>query len=343
MKIESWRLYFPVATALGGAGLGLWGLQLGGWGAGGILPAQHGAFMIFGVMGTAVQGFLFTAYAKQNDAPLPGPAFLGGIGLLQVAASASFLFGGSDFGWTLLRSAPWIGTLLWALSVAAPSLRRRWDDTTAAVPVVLGASLCGVILKNNDVGVHLFLIPTALAVLDRVLPFFSSKVVPGYAGKRLPGFWGPLLLLSLLKLFVPVASLVGLALLGRQVWGWKPWPAAKIPMIAVIYVGLLWIGGAWLAEGLGASRSLVLHALGVGGMGSLFLGISMRVARGHSGMPVVLGRTGLGILLLAQLAAVVRLLAPVEGNSVLYVASAVLLGMAFLVWLLRFGPIAAGR
>lgn len=240
-----------------------------------------------------------------------------------------------------MRAAPWVATLLWSIGVAKPALGRRWDDTTAAVPVVLGAGLCGAVLRNNDIGMHILLVPMALAVLDRVLPFFSSKVVTGYSGRRLPWFLGMLLFLSLLKLFVPVAGLALVALLARQVWGWQPWPAIKTPMIAVIYVGLLWIGTAWLAEGLGASRTLVLHALGVGGMGSLFLGISMRVARGHSGLPIVLGRAGLAILMLAQLAALLRLWAPVAGYSGLYVGSAGLLGLAFLVWLLRFVPVAA--
>lgn len=131
MKIESWRFFFPAALMLGVAGLGLWALQLGGlWGAG-LQPAQHGAFLIYGVMGTGIQGFLCTAYAKQNDAPLPGPWFLGGVGLLQVLAALSLLFGGMD----------WVAVVAGRTLGGDPPLGDRGGQARAGAPLAVDSGL----------------------------------------------------------------------------------------------------------------------------------------------------------------------------------------------------------
>ena len=88
---------------------------------------------------------------------------------------------------------------------------------------------------------------------------------------------------------------------------------------------------------MGAPATVSTHALLVGGMGSLLLGISMRVVRGHSGLPVVLGQTGVGVLALASLAAVIRVGAGLLGAPpAVYQLSAVVLGTAFLLWFVRF-------
>jgi len=348
--LESWRLFFPLAALLGVGGLVAWASQLAGQPVG-LRPADHGAYMIWGVMGAGVQGFLFTAYARQNDAPLPGRRHLLLQAGLQVGAAALLL--GLDAPAPLVAMgvlAPWLLLTGWTVRVAVPSLRRRWDATTAAVPAVLVSGLAGVGLhlagatapRGVDVGVHAFLVPLALAVLDRVLPFFSSRVTPGYTGARRPWFLGPLLLLAWMGLLVPAAlpatALGSALLLARQAAGWRPWPAARTPAIAVLHLGVAWFALGWLLAAAGAPRSAVLHALVVGGMGTLLLAISMRVVQGHSGLPIALGRVGLGVLVAAQIAAVARVLVGVGAPGGLLVPSALVLAGAFLGWLLRFGP-----
>jgi uncharacterized protein involved in response to NO len=365
--LESWRLFFPAAAALGVAGLGAWGAQLAGAPLG-LLPADHGAFMLWGVMGAGVHGFLLTAYARQNGAPLPSPRALYVSLAAQIAASLVLLARPTLPGpvTAAIVALPWALLLGWTVPIARTSLRRRWDDTTAAIPVTLVGALVGVVLhalgtaspRGLDVGVHAFLAPLALAVLDRVLPFFSAHVTPGYQGLRTPGFLGPLLALSWAaalaplvalpapfdRALLPVLAFARIALLLRQWVGWRPWPAARTPMIAVLHLGVAWFVAAWALELVGAPRSAALHALVVGGLGSLLLGVSMRVARGHGGLPMVLGRAGAALLALAQLAALARVWAGFGGAPLpVLVGSAVALAIAFAVWLGRFGPVAARR
>lgn len=355
--LESWRLFFPTAAGLAVAGLGLWGAQIAGVPLG-LLPQDHAAFMLWGVMGSGVLGFLLTAYPKQNDAPLPTARLLWAMLAAQVVSAGVLLLRPPiPVGLAaLLAALPWVGVLAWAVPIARASLARKWEATTAAVPLALLGGLLGVVLhvlgtpqpRGVELGAHVFLAPLALAVLDRVLPFFS-RAAPGYAGARRPWFLGPLLALSWLKVLAPgfapglapVAAGGLVALLVRQWWGWKPWPAARIPMLGILHVGVGWFVVAWLLELVGAPRSASLHALLVGGLGSLLLGISMRVARGHGGLPVVLGRAGAVVLALAQVAALGRVWAGLSAAPPpTLVASAALLAGAFGVWLLRFLPVA---
>jgi uncharacterized protein involved in response to NO len=330
---ESWRTHFPAAAGLAVAGLAAWAAQLQGTPLG-ILPRDHGAFMLWGVLGTGIQGFLYTAYAKQNDAPLPSRTFVFVQLALQIFGAVGLLAG---HGWLALP--PWLFVLGWSIAVARPSLARRWDDTTAAVPAVLLSGLVGLLVhtiggNGTVIGVTTFVAPLALAILDRVLPFFSSKVTPGYTGRRLPWFIAPMFVLSWLRVtpYATWATALLLALLVRQWWGWRPWPASRTPMIAVLHLGVAWFAVAWLLDLSGAPPSLGVHALVIGGLGSLLLGMSMRVVRGHGGLPLVLGRAGTVVIVLAQVAAITR----ITGGSLL--VPAIAFASAFGLWLFRFSP-----
>ena len=332
--LEAWRIYFPTAALLGVGGLVAWSMQLGGVPLG-ILPRDHGAFMAWGVLGTGIQGFLLTAYPKQNDAPAPGRRFLLALLTLQVAAAVALLAGQPS-----LAPLPWAVLVAWSVDIAQPSLRRKWDATTAAVPPVLLSGLVGSVVHaaggaGTAIGVHAFVLPMALAVLDRVLPFFSSRVLPTYAGRRLPWFLGPVLVASWMRAtaYPRLGAGILLALLLRQVWGWQPWPASRTPMIVVLHLGVAWIAASWVLTLGGATPSVVTHALAIGGLGSLLFGVSMRVVRGHSGLPIVLGKVGALVLLFAQVAVVLRV------SGVALPAAAAALAGAFALWLLGFGRV----
>lgn len=354
--IQSWQLFFPTAAVLGSVGLSAWGLQLRGTPLG-LLPADHAAFMAWGVLGTGVQGFLLTAYAKQNAAPMPGSIHLLVQWLLQVVSAFVLLFRPAmpTAAQTLLVAAPWVAMLVWLVPVGVRSLRRRWDDTTAAIPITILGGLAGSFLhvieasqpRGIDVAIQAFIAPIALAVLDRVLPAFSTGVTPGYSGARRRIFLGPLLVASWAGLLIPSwcpwTSLVLLGLLVRQWIGWAPWPAVRTPMIAVLYIGTGWFAVAWTLAAIGAPLTVSTHALAVGGLGSLLLGFSMRVVLGHGGMPIRLGYAGAVVFGLAQVAAMVRVVVGQTGwppNGL--ILSATLLGTAFVVWLVRFFPICFG-
>lgn len=348
---EGYRPFFPAMALLGLGGLLGWSVALRGGFA--LSPLAHGAFLVWGVFGTGVLGFLFTAYPRQNGATPPGRWFLLAALGLQVAAAIAAWAGPLGAPGAVLGALPWAVAMVWAGRIAARALRSKWDGTTAAVPVVLALGALGAALFHAgdarlglDLGVHGLLIAVALAVLDRVLPFFCSKAVPGYDGLRRPHF-APLLLVAVLlrvglRELPQVGDVAILAVLARQWLGWRPWPAMKVPMLGVLHLGLAWIFAgygfeAWMGP---TGRVIATHMWLVGGMATLLFGFSLRVARGHAGQPVRLGVDGSVMLGLIQLAVGLRVgfgLAGVGWPALAWPAA--FLAAAFGLWLVRVGPL----
>lgn len=352
---EGYRLFFPW-SALVGLGLTvLWGGSFAGAWAMPMPPQTHGMAMLFGVWGAAILGFLLTAYPRQNEAAPPGPRLLSGILALHTLSILAILPIGAILP-TVLRvivaAGPWLAAAGWSAMIARASLARRYDGTTAAVPCAfLAAAIAAGCFVGGapDVGVRLaihgFAVVAGLAVLDRVLPFFSSRLVPNYSGHRAPAFT-PLLALAVgVRVCVPTLPWVGdialIVLILRQLWGWQPWPAAREPMLGVIHLGVAWLIVGYVLDAAGAKpASLAAHAWLLGGLGTLWAGVTMRVTRGHSGQPIHMGIDGAVIVAAVQLAAVTRLFAGASGaGPAVYAVASALLAVAWLGWLVRLGPL----
>lgn len=344
---DAFRPFFPLAALLGAAVVGLWALMLLGR-VPMLPPVAHAQAMVWGAYGAAIQGFLLTAYPRQNDAPAPSARAVAGWASVHVGvwglALAAWAGAPTSGAATALGAVSWAALTVWAARIAGPSLRRKWDGTTVAVPLTLAAATVSwVISRTVDgslglaAGLHLFLLPLALAVLDRVLPFFTSRVVPGYTGLRRPHFTLLLLGGGALHLVLPRVADVALATL--LLWQWSGWRLhLRPPMIGVIHVGLGWTVAGYVVDALAPGTS-ALHLWTVGGMGTLLVALSMRVTLGHSGRPIVLLPLGVVALAGVQIATVARQL------DVPYAlpAAAALLSLAFFAWLAGYAPIALAR
>jgi uncharacterized protein involved in response to NO len=358
---EPYRPFFLLAMAAGALGLLLWGARLAGWMAAPMSALDHGLLMGPGVLGGAVLGFLLTAYPKQNEYPALSTRAL----KLAVGAWSLQLLGLLMTPWLPqarsvaigVGSVLWLVVWGWSLRVALPSLRRKWDPTTAAVPVVVGAGLAGLLVMASQAHpalgrtlvIHGFVLPLAVMLLDRLLPFFSSKRVAGYTGRRAPGML-PLLglgvVLRVVGAAVPALLAPGSLLMGAAcAWAMVNWRAdqgLRVPLVGVLHLGMAWLVVGLLWEGAGglqgAPPPAALHAITVGGLATLVAGISVRVTRGHAGHPLILGRSGTLVIGLIQVAAVVR----VAGEAALLPVAALTLAAAFVGWLVGLGPKALG-
>ncbi|MCK6502040.1 NnrS family protein [Myxococcota bacterium] len=357
LSAEAYRPLFPLAMALGLVLTLAWALRLFGHGPA-LTPALHGLLFTWGFLGTAVLGFLLTAYPRQNDAAPPAPGLVLAVGALQAQAVVLGLLGWGPAA-AAVFALTWLVVGGWSVTVAVPSLRRRWDATTAGAPLTLLAGAAGLALwpwwptLAADLGILGFLVPLALVLLDRLLPFFSSKRVPGYAGRRLPGFL-PALVLALgarvalgdLPAGAAAADLAAAAVLVRQIWGWRPWPAARLPLIGVLYLGVAWILAGLLLDATlillgGPPGLLARHLWTLGGLLTLVVGISVRVVRGHGGQALALGADGAAVVGLVQLAVLLRAGLPllgVQAPALVYGGAAAALSLALLLWLVRLGP-----
>ncbi len=131
-----------------------------------------------------------------------------------------------------------------------------------------------------------------------------------------------------------------LALVIRQWLGWRPWPASRVPMIGAIHLGVAWVvAGYALSLASVGPPSLPYHCWLLGGMGTFWAALSLRVCRGHGGLPIVMGRDGAAIVGLVQLATITRVAGAFWPSPWHFTAAGLLLGGAFATWLWRIAPL----
>jgi uncharacterized protein involved in response to NO len=223
-----------------------------------------------------------------------------------------------------------------------------------------------------ELGTYAFLLFLVVAITYRIVPFFTGKVVPGFVPRRGPYTLEIALALIVLRLIlgqVFAESLLGnylswslnlllLVVLAMEWRRWIPKNIGQTPILFVLYLGLFWILVflgfsayeilAHLADREAAVfpllRTPALHALYIGCFGTLLLGISTRVVRGHGGLPIVADRWMLAAILAIQIAALIRVVLPILESRWPALAgrnywAGIFWCFAFGIWCFRYLPI----
>jgi uncharacterized protein involved in response to NO len=145
---------------------------------------------------------------------------------------------------------------------------------------------------------------------------------------------------------VAAAAAAVLVVLRAARWGFLS--SLRVPLLWILHLGHAWIAvglvlraAAFVAPRLPLSAST--HALTVGAIGSLTLGMMARVALGHTGRPLVVGRTVSAAFVLLTLAACLRVFGPLVGAPVTYLTWLVVSGvgwsLAFTLFVLAYAKI----
>ncbi|HET7097169.1 MAG TPA: NnrS family protein, partial [Casimicrobiaceae bacterium] len=120
----------------------------------------------------------------------------------------------------------------------------------------------------------------------------------------------------------------------------------RTPMVWILHAGYLWIpvhlALRALAETGFVATPLATHALTVGAIGGLTLGMMTRTARGHTGRPIQAGRCEVIAFALVTVAAVTRTLVPLASPAVYreaVILSACMWSAAFALYAVRYWPI----
>ncbi len=346
----------PVWLAVWGHGYAL-GHHLGGM-------AWHGHEMLFGFTGAVIVGFLFTAVSNWTGLPTPRGRALAGIALVWLLARILLLTRWSVAG-AVFDVAFY---LLAAIGIGIPLLRsgNRRNQFFIAIMLVF-AALAGVhhLAAGGwlamDEGVisqqTLLLIMLIVTVIGgRVIPMFTQNAVPGVVVHR--RLWterlsiGGLVALWLLSWFGAdsaaanvIAALTALVQLRRWL-GWSPWATRHKPILWILHLSYLWLPLGLALRALPASwwplaELLSTHALTVGVIAGLCIGMMTRTARGHTGRPLQADTPELWAYALVALAPVCRVLLPLAAPGFYQLSSSiagVLLIAGFAVYLLRYLP-----
>ncbi len=129
---------------------------------------------------------------------------------------------------------------------------------------------------------------------------------------------------------------------------WRPWKTFGVPLVWILHVGCGFIAIHLLLRALAAAgivaEPLATHALTLGGIGGLTLGMMTRTARGHTGRPLAADGFEVAMFVLVQLAAVTRVGGPLVAPAAYVacvIASSVLWSAAFALYAIRYWPVLA--
>ena len=342
---------YLLAGAYAALAVPLWALQYAGWLPGANL-AWHAHELIFGYAFAVIAGFLLTAVRAWTHKPTPSGLALAGIaGLWLLARIAAFI------ALPLAAVLDLLFAIAVALGIGRPLLasgnRRNWFFV--GLVLALGAASMAFHAWPRlalTLGLDAVLFVMAV-VAGRVIPGFTNNAVAGAGARRIAwldraglGSVLLLLLLDILSLHTATVALAAAALHAARLALWAPVKTRGRPILWILHVSYAWIVVHLALRGLAGydlvPAALATHALTVGAIGGLTLGMMTRTARGHTARPLQAGPAEVAAYVLVHLAAVVRVFLPLvlpEKHLYLIETSAILWFAAFALFTYVYFPI----
>ena len=371
MKFALWNLGFRPFYLLAGVfavvALALWTAHFAGWLAGASYlrdPLWHAHEMIFGYAFAVIAGFLLTAVCNWTGLSTPTGSRLAAIAALWVAGR-------------VLPATPWplaaaAADTAFALALAAgigvplvASGNRRNYFFIALMLAIGGANLAFHLAMSGrfeipvrdmlQLGLNLIAFIMAL-MGGRVIPMFTANGVPGT--KPVRRLWlERVALASLLVLLAAdlahlppevVAVIAGVAG-AAHAWRlalWQPLLTRGTPLVWILHAAYAWLVLYLILRALAGfgivPPNLATHALTVGAIGGLTLGMMTRTARGHTGRALRAEAAETACYVLINLAAVVRVFVPLAAPAFYrdtVIVSGMLWAAAFAVFVYKYWTI----
>ncbi len=317
-------------------------------------PLWHAHEMIFGFAFAVIVGFLFTAVRNWTGQPTPTGATLAAIVALWIAARLFLVL-----SWPVAAAAADVAFALaaaWGIGLPLYRSGNRRNAFFVALLIAFGAAnlafhlamagaLDAPVRRFTQLGLDLVLL--IMAVMGgRVIPMFTASA--RQVRVRQLSWLEPIAIGSVLALLVasiagappvPVAVLAAAAAVAHaaRISFWRPWATVGHPILWILHASYAWIAVHLALRALAAldlvAASAATHALTVGAIGGLILGMMTRTARGHTGRPLLASRMETAAYAMVQLAAVVRVFLPLAAPA--YTMHAIVCAGA--LWTAAFG------
>ncbi|MCP1676751.1 uncharacterized protein involved in response to NO [Natronocella acetinitrilica] len=347
----------------------LWTAELTGWFSAPLaLPGYfwHQHELVFAFLNAGIAGFLLTAVCVWTGTERLHGLPLMGLWLVWLAGRLVMGFGAELPAWVVMAV-----NLAFLPLVMVDAGWRIWhgrQKRQLVLLLVIGLvwlMQLGFFLQPHGPYVHGALIVAAALMLvigGRITPNFSKawlrqQGLPGRGPHTVPWLEITLLiamamtlvgvLTGLQAVIVIAAGLAAPLSLARTLL-WRGWEVRGEPLLWMLHLSLLWIPlGLALLAGSAAGwwpATAWIHALGVGAMGGLILGVISRVALGHTGRTLKLpaGMTAAFVVIhIAALARVATGLGDLPWQAGIGIAGT-LWTVAFGLFLVRYTGILAG-
>ena len=308
--------------------------------------------MLFGYAFAVIAGFLLTAVRAWTLKPTPSGGALAAIAGLWLAGRVLAPF---SLPAAAVADAGFAIALAWG--IGRPLVARGNRRNYFFILLVLALGGAGVLFQwapraGLVLGLDVVLFVIAV-VAGRVVPSFTNNAIPGVGARRIAllerAALASILVLALadaLQLPAAPVALAAALLHAIRLALWSPWATRGRPILWILHASYGWVVVHLALRGFAdlglVSPLLATHALTVGGIGGLTLGMMTRTARGHTARPLKVGSWEIAAYALVQGAALVRVLVPLVLPA-LYVqavvASALLWCAAFTIFTLVYIPV----
>jgi uncharacterized protein involved in response to NO len=359
---KGFRPFFLLAAAFAVSILPIWMLAYAGAiDLNGYLDATywHAHEMLFGFATAVIAGFLLTAVGNWTGRETATGLSLLGLCVLWLLGRVSLMAPRVFPHWLTaisdLAFLPALGVVIGWPIVASNNRRNLvmlgvlvalWLANLAIHLDALGV-LPGGRERGATVGLDIILF-LILVIAGRTIPMFTRNATGVLSIRALPAL-DALTLTSMALLTVCDAALARrdvvavaagltslLAVCRSLKWGARH--AFKVPLLWILHVGYLWIPAGLVLRTVSlfspaVPPSVAIHALTVGAIGGITLGMMSRVALGHTGRPLRASRSVIVSFVLVTLAAIARVLVPLIDISY-YRASVFIAGT---LWTAAFG------
>jgi uncharacterized protein involved in response to NO len=327
-------------------------------------PAWHGHEMLYGYTVAVMAGFLLTAVRNWTGKPTPTGAPLMALALLWLAGRVLVL---TPFAIAAaIVNAAFPVAIAVAIGIPLVQSNNRRNYFFIALLLLLGVAVLALHLaplgvlpwpERASLQAGLDVVLFVLAVMGgRVIPMFTNNGVPGTNATRHPwvekialGSVLALLIADLLPLpaaLVALLAFVAAAAHAARLYRWQPWRTFGAPMVWVLHVAYGWIVIYLVLRGLAAlglvGELFAVHALTIGAIGGMTIGMMTRTARGHTGRPLAPDRYEIACYVLVALATAIRVFGGMWLPGV-YLATVVVSGIcwsaAFALYAVRYWPV----
>lgn len=359
------RPFYLLASIFSATAVLAWVVQYAGW-----LPVAHAGGkiwhaheMIFGFVMAVISGFLLTAVPNWTGQPTPRGYALVALVLLWALGRILVL---TPFGYaSALVNAAF--PVVIAIAIAIPLWRSQNRRNYFFAPLLGGMSAALLVIHlaaqnpapvparvGMQAGLDMVLFVMAV-VGGRVIPMFTNNGVPNTRVRRNPLLeklaLGSLLLLlaaGIFQISTVLPYVIAIAALAHalRLLLWQPWRTGSNALVWILHAAYAWIVVHLILRALASTgfvaESLAIHALTIGAIGSLTLGMMTRTTRGHTGYPLRAERAEVTCFVLIQLAAILRvfggmLMPHAYPNTV--IGSGLLWAAAFGIYAIRYWPI----
>ncbi len=360
------RPFYLLASSFAALSILLWICQYTGY-----LPAAylrtsawHGHEMLYGYTVAVMAGFLLTAVRNWTGKPTPAGPMLMALAVLWVAGRVLVLTPFAIAAAAVNAAFP----VAIAVAIGIPLVQsgNRRNYFFIALLLLLGVAVLAFHLsplnllpwpERASLQAGLDVVLFVLTVMGgRVIPMFTNNGIPGVRATRHPwvekfALGSVLALLAADLLPVPygvvaVLALVAAAAHAARLYRWQPWRTLGTPMVWVLHVAYGWIVVYLVLRGVAAlgmvGELFAVHALTIGAIGGMTIGMMTRTARGHTGRPLAADGFEVACYVLVALAATIR----VFGGMWLpgaYLTTIVVSGTcwsaAFALYAIRYWPV----